>query len=906
MAGVPLTKRACALAGLVVLAFAAPATAADAPAPPGLRHLVGSMHEHSAYSDGWPGTRPFDYYESGARHGLDFMAGSDHSDNMGLPVVLSQGCLGDLAGQCALADQVNPADSFRKWDATAEQAAAVSAAHPGFATLRGFEWSSDRYGHISVYGSTNWTSAYADGGFVDMRTFWSWFTRPATLGGGSDGIATFNHPGAKKIDFTGDPSATGFNWDDFAYVPAADERMVGIEVFNDRTEYGSKGGPYPEGSYAHALDKGWHVGASGAEDLGHNKPPTDDWGGPPYAKTVVLAPASTPAAIHAALLDRRFYAVGPGEQALRLSFTVDGEPMGARLDRASGDRLRVRARASDPGVSLELVTSGGKQVAAGDDVLNATRRAAPGERYYFVRARRGATIVGYTSPVWVEAADGATRGTWFAGDGHVHTCYSHDAYCGPADDNTGPDTAYSSGGTVAQRFAEGAAKGLDFLSISDHDDVRAQSDPDYGSQGVAALPAYEASLAGGHAHMLGATHLYPKGDTVPASAVRSLADSLRADGGRFQANHPSYKAEAPFDSCDQADGPDPARIPLHWKYGFSVQPDSIEVWNATTLLQPAELYWECWLQRGVRVGATAGSDSHGATQPNLGMPTEWVLARSRRPRDLLAAIGAGRTTLSRNPPALGGVRLLLEGDADRDGSFESAIGDSVPPGTPLRVRAEGGAPLGWVRVRANGETLVDARALAPGGSVTFAAPAAGWVRASLYLADGTQAVDPGCRPIGQPLDTCTRDLAVAAMTSPVYVGRGSGGEPLTSGPSVAQDPAAVADEPDDDPPMGAVQQSGGASALPVVPPASRSLSALRARALRRCARGRRSVPVRVAWRAAGAPVDVQVRSGRRWRTVRRAVRASSVRVRVACGPRAVRLRARVRGGAWRVVVVRLR
>lgn len=687
------------------------------------------MHEHSAYSDGWPGSRPFDFYESGARHGLNFMAGSDHSESMGLPIVLSEGCLGDLAPQCAVADQVNPADSFRKWDATAEQAAAVSSAHPGFAALRGFEWSSDRFGHLSVYGTRNWTSAYADGGYVDMRTFWAWFTRAPALGGGSDGLATFNHPGAKQIDFTGDPSATGFNWNDFEYVPAADDRMVGIEVFNDDDEFGSRG-PYPEGAYAHALDKGWHVGATGAEDLGHVA--GDDWGGPAHPKTVVLAPVSTPEAIRAALLDRRFYAVGPGEQALRLSFTVDGEPMGARLERSAGSQVSVRARVSDPAATLELVTARGRVVATGTDALDAERDAVPAERYYFVRARRGPKIVGYTSSVWVDAADGAFAGSWYAGDGHVHTCYSHDGYCPPDDDNTGPDVAYSSGGTVAQRFAEGAAKGLDFLSVSDHDDIRAQSDPDYGSAGVAALPAYEASLAGGHAHMLGATRIYPEGDTASAPVVRSLADSLRADGGRFQANHPSYKAEAPFDSCDQADGPDPAQIPLHWKYGFSVQPDSIEVWNATTLLQPAELYWECWLQRGVRVGATAGSDSHGATQPNLGMPTTWVLARSRRPRDLLRAIAAGRTTLSRMPPALGGVRLLLEGDADRDGSFESAVGDSVPPGTPLRVRAEGGAAAGFVRVRANGETLIEGRVLQPGGSVSFAAPAGGgWVRASL-------------------------------------------------------------------------------------------------------------------------------------------------------------------------------
>src|SRR5829696_118819 len=92
----------------------------------------------------------------------------------------------------------------------------------------------------------------------------------------------------------------------------------------------------------------------------------------------------------------------------------------------------------------------------------------------------------------------AAGAAWFAGDGHVHTCYSHDAYCGPLDDNTGPDTIYSSGGSVDQRFREAALKGLDFVTICDHDDVRAQTDPAYGTHGVVGLPAYEASLSGGH------------------------------------------------------------------------------------------------------------------------------------------------------------------------------------------------------------------------------------------------------------------------------------------------------------------------------------------------------------------------------------------------------------------------
>ena len=509
------------------------------------------------------------------------------------------------------------------------------------------------------------------------------------------------------------------------------------------------------------------------------------------------------------------------------------------------------------------------------------------------------------------AAAPAANAAWYAGDGHVHTCYSHDAYCGPLDDNTGPETFYSFGGDVDQRFREASLKGLDFVTISDHDDVRAQSDPAYGAHGVAGLPAYEASLPGGHAHLLGATRLYPKGDTGTAAGVRALADAVRADAGRFQANHPTYKTVEAFESCEQADSPNPEDIPLHWRYGFSVRPDSIEVWNATTLIQPAEIYWECWLQRGVRVGATAGSDSHGATQPNLAMPTTWVSSSSTRPGDLLAAIGAGRTTLSRNPPAFGGTRLLIEGDADRDGTYEAAIGDQVPPGTPLRVRADGGAPLGFVRVRANGRTVVEGEPLAPGGAVQLTAPRErGWARAVLYLADGTQAVDPGCRPVGQPLDTCTRDLAIAAMTSPIYVGAPGETAPLSPGPATA--PSEESDEPDDDPALPPAQQSNGAAPLPDVPRARTrgfALKRLTARA-RRCPPGRRSARVRIAWSGADRPVQVQRKLKRRWRTIRRAATGSALRTRAPCR-RATAFRARtaprgLRPSRWRHARVRPR
>lgn len=382
---------------VTVLAFA-PADASAAP-----RWLVGSMHEHSAYSDGWPGSRPFDYYVSGRTHGLDFMGGSDHSDSLGLPNSFNDACLNadnadydPFQAGCPMADTVNPADSWRKWDATGEQAAAAST--PTFTGFRGFEWTTDRFGHINVYFSHAWTNAKQDGGYLTMDLFYDWLT-----GSASDGVATFNHPGDKKLS-TSDP---GYNWNDFAYVPEADRQMVGIETYNSASDFGSPGahGGPPEGWYAHALDKGWHLGPVGAEDLGHH--PGDDWGGPGQAKTIVLSEGRSPGAIEDALLARHFYAVARPQW--RLSFGVDGAQMGSRLTRLANASLRITGAVSRVDhqplggpVRLDLITSEGRVAAsAAKAALDIRHGAYRDERWYFLRATVGDQVVGYSAPVWV-------------------------------------------------------------------------------------------------------------------------------------------------------------------------------------------------------------------------------------------------------------------------------------------------------------------------------------------------------------------------------------------------------------------------------------------------------------------------------------------------------------------------
>ena len=354
----------------------------------------------------------------------------------------------------------------------------------------------------------------------------------------------------------------------------------------------------------------------------------------------------------------------------------------------------------------------------------------------------------------------AADGEWLAGDLHVHTTYSHDSYGGPSDDNTGPEEFYTLGWSVQEQFTNAFTRGLDFLAITDHNDIRSQSDTGFGAGGVIPLPGYENSFEG-HAQMLGATKLYDNGDKS-AAAVQAAADALRADGGVFQVNHP---ANGSLDFPDDAD----------WTYLYDVQPDTVEVWNISRLYQPplpsgsnnddAIRYWEGWLDRGAKVAATGGSDSHWRSTfalQGVGQPTTWVFARDRTTAGVLEGLRAGHTFISHQPPNLGGPRLFLEGQG-------AMVGDEVAPRTRLWVRVEKGTGM-FLRLIGTGGKMIGqpVQVTGPWFRHDFRAPGTpGWVRAELFVPDAANQR----RLCDGAAETtyCRNKLGVTAMTSPIYV-----------------------------------------------------------------------------------------------------------------------------------------
>ncbi len=309
------------------------------------------------------------------------------------------------------------------------------------------------------------------------------------------------------------------------------------------------------------------------------------------------------------------------------------------------------------------------------------------------------------------------------------------------------------------------------MAITDHNDVRSQSDPAFGD-GLLGIPAYENSLDG-HAQMLGATRIYDNGDKS-AGAVESLAGQLRRDGGVFQVNHPAEGA-----TTDQLD----------WKLAYAVMPDTVEAWNISPLYQPplpsasdndgAIRYWEGWLDRGEKVGATGGSDNHYLATTAIqgaGQPTTWVAVRRRTVAGVLEGLRKGRTFISHQPPAYGGPRLFIEGDRNRNGRYETIAGGTVRAkrGRPARLRVRvHGAPGAKLRIVTGGGIL-------PFDPVTitvarfshrFTLPAgARWVRAEVVGEDLSEVRRQVCdAPLGAETTYCRNTIARLALSSAIYL-----------------------------------------------------------------------------------------------------------------------------------------
>ena len=305
----------------------------------GLRLVHADLHNHSLLSDGDGDAR--NAFASMRMNGLDVAALTDHSGVGKLQGDTCQGC-----------EQAVGIDEG-EWRAIGELADAANE-DGAFVAVRGFEWSSPTLGHMNVWFSSTWTDPLASGavgagttaaslmhegsddldeatqarvnellrvipeGQVSMKGFYDWLSAASSpvLGGGSDGIVGFNHPGREGGRF-------GF----FGFDQRIVDRVVSIEMFNRGEDYLFEGVPETVSPLVECLDAGWRVGILGVTDE-HGV----NWGEPrDKGRTGVWIPAGafTRDGVVAGMRSRRFFATR--ERGLRVDATANGVPMGGTL-----------------------------------------------------------------------------------------------------------------------------------------------------------------------------------------------------------------------------------------------------------------------------------------------------------------------------------------------------------------------------------------------------------------------------------------------------------------------------------------------------------------------------------------------------------------------------------------------
>lgn len=319
------------------------------------------LHNHSLLSDG-AGDPELAFADMRAM-GLDVAALTDHS-TVG---TLVPGPFAEAgAAPCALGPDVDegdrdPCQSFlgldaEGWRRTGEFADAED--RPGeFTAIRGFEWSSPTLGHMNCWFSETWTDPLSTAGLTSpedlllfaeqegftpvpgvletlgrliaatpigglgMAGWYGWLQRsPSTpgLGGGSDALVGFNHPGREPLRFS-----------DFAFEAGVKDRVVSMEIFNRQEDYLFRvaQGRSPLVS---CLDAGWRVGLLGVTDQ-HGT----SWGiGEGLGRGGYYVEELSRDGVRAAMLDRRFFATNL--EGLRLDAAANGVRMGRTLGHVEG------------------------------------------------------------------------------------------------------------------------------------------------------------------------------------------------------------------------------------------------------------------------------------------------------------------------------------------------------------------------------------------------------------------------------------------------------------------------------------------------------------------------------------------------------------------------------------------
>lgn len=317
---------------------------------------------------------PAEHFRLAKKHGYDFYATTDHSQEAGL-------------------HQAGPGGTG--WVVSKQDAAQATDAN--FVAIAGFEYSENNgpgaTGHINVYNTSGILNALVTG--IDIPYFYKWLETAEPNIKGAPIVGSFNHPGAQQ-------------YDDWAHRdPKVTDIITMLEVINSNNKIHYE-------AFVNALDKGWKV----APVCGNDNHGTQGIA-QQTSRTFILAANKTPLAMLEAMKARRTYA--SLDNNIQCRYTVNGMSMGSTLVRPGVFKFDIAISDPDTGnpkdkiTKIDIVKDGGVIVQEYTPGPDYSVRWTPTitdstSKYFFVRVWNAgggdapgadpAKPVAWLAPVW--------------------------------------------------------------------------------------------------------------------------------------------------------------------------------------------------------------------------------------------------------------------------------------------------------------------------------------------------------------------------------------------------------------------------------------------------------------------------------------------------------------------------